>query len=75
MSTQRKPGPVPKGVRATFSMRMPPEHKAMYEQLAREAGLPLCDYLTAVLAKVHELPEPEYVHRKSRQKEQLPMSA
>lgn len=58
---RRKPGPAPKGHRDPFTVRVPTEHKPIYEQQARNAGLPLGDYVALVLAHAHQLPEPAYI--------------
>jgi len=61
-----KPGPVPKGARAQFTIRVPEEHMEIYRQRADEAGLPVGDYIAVALAHRHGLPTPEYVHRRRR---------
>lgn len=67
-------GPTPKGDREQFTIRLPRTHLEMYRERARDAGLPLGDYLATQLAVAHELGEPEYVTR-SRDQEELPISA
>lgn len=71
-----KPGPKPKGVRSAVTCRVPVEHRDVYEQRAEQAGLPLGDYVMLCLAKLHELDEPEYIHReRNRYQEALPIGA
>ncbi len=62
----RKPGTRPRGDRSAITVRVPTEHARVYEQSARDAGYAsLSDYLGALLAREHRLPEPEYIHRPS----------
>lgn len=64
---RNKPGTVPKGNRAPITIRVPPEHKQLYDQLAKEGGYDgTCDYICAQLAALHELEVPDYVHRQRR---------
>jgi hypothetical protein len=55
-------------------VRVPKPHHAIYEQAAKEAGIPLGDYVALSLARFHELDEPEYIHRDRNQAE-LPLPA
>jgi hypothetical protein len=55
-------------------VRVPRTHHAIYERAAAEAGMPLGDYVALMLARAHELDEPEYVHRRRDQRE-LPLGA
>lgn len=74
LSGRRKPGPVPKGDRSQFTIRVPADHRPVLEKAAKEAGLPLGDYVAVVLAAKHDLPIPAYVNRDKGQ-EALPISA
>lgn len=75
VSIRRKPGPVPKGIRAQFTLRLPKDQLEIYKQAADDAGLALGDYIAERLARVHELPVPEYVYRqRGRPDRQLPMA-
>lgn len=74
MSGRRKPGPQPKGDRSAFTVRIPKDHRPVVEQAARDAGMSLGDYVAVVLAKQHNLPEPEYTTRNKAQ-EALPIGA
>ncbi|HEX2805234.1 MAG TPA: hypothetical protein VHN80_03590 [Kineosporiaceae bacterium] len=48
----------------------------LYEQAAATAGLPLSDYVAIVLARAHELDEPDYVQReRDRHQVELPLGA
>lgn len=59
---RRKPGPPPKGDRSHLTLRLPKEHRAVYEFSAADGGYGnLNDYLTAVLATLHQLPMPDYI--------------
>jgi hypothetical protein len=60
---RRKPGPVPKGNRSPVYARVPVEHRAVYEREAEALGLALGDYAALVLARYHDLPEPDYIER------------
>lgn len=62
-----KPGPVPKGDREPFTARYPTDHLAIYKARAVAAGLPVGDYLAAMLASAHGLEEPSYLHRNPNQ--------
>jgi hypothetical protein len=55
-------------------VRVPRDHRVVYEQAARSAGIPLGDYIALSLAQAHELAEPDYVHRNTGQ-EELPLPA
>ena len=55
-------------------VRVPRTHRAVYEELAERAGLPLGDYVAMLLAQAHELDEPEYLSWSRRQSE-LPLGA
>lgn len=71
---RRKSGPVPKGDRSQFTLRVPTRHRGVYEEAAREAGYAnLSDYLAARLAEVHGLDIPSYVNRRNRA-EELPLA-
>ena len=57
-----KPGPRQKGTRSCISLRIPAEHRLVYEHMQVEGGYQsLNDYLTAVLADLHQLPTPQYI--------------
>lgn len=58
-------GPVPKGDRDQFTFKLPKTHLEFYRDRAREAGLPLGDYLATRLAADHELGELGYAGRAS----------
>lgn len=51
-------------------MRVPRAHYAVYEEQARRHGMSLSDYFGMLMARVHELDEPEYISR-NRQQETL----
>lgn len=73
-----KPGTVPKGERDPITIRVPPEHKVLYDRLAKEGGYDsLSDYICARMAALHDLEVPEYVHRRRKRSEQdaLPMAS
>ena len=72
MARGRKPGTRPKGERSAITVRVPIDHKAVYDEA--RGGMPLSDYLALVLARAHELAEPSYVHRNPNQQE-LPLGA
>jgi hypothetical protein len=67
-------GPRVKGDRTPMHVRVPRTHRAVYERLAKKAGLPLGDYVALRLAQAHDLDEPEYINR-SRQQLELPLGA
>lgn len=69
-----KRGRKPKGVREQIGVRVPVEQKALYEEAARAAGLPLGDYVAIILAQHHDLDLPSYLLENKNQ-EQLPISA
>ena len=64
----------PKGDREAMHVRVPKDHKRRYEQEATEAGLCVADYVAIVLARAHQLEEPDYLHR-SQNQEALPLGA
>src|SRR5659263_188951 len=69
-----KPGRKPKGDRSPMHVRIPRNHRVLYEQAAATAGLPLSDYVAIVLARAHELDEPDYVQReRDRHQVELPL--
>lgn len=70
-----RPGPDPKGDRSQITARMPRDHRAVYEQEAIKAGLPLGDYLALRLARAHGLDDPGYLVPKLRGMEALPLGA
>ena len=74
MARGRKPGTRPKGDRSAITVRVPFDHRDVYVQAAARSGMPLSDYVGAVLARAHELAEPAYVHRNKAQQE-LPLGA
>lgn len=62
-SQRRKPGPVPKGG-SRFPVRVPVEHRHVYEQAMRDEGFSsLSDYVAAQLARLHDLEVPAYAAR------------
>lgn len=69
-----KRGRKPKGVREQIGVRVPVDQKAFYEQAARDAGLPLGDYVAIILAEHHQLDIPSYL-TESKNQERLPISA
>lgn len=72
----RRPGTVPKGDRSAITVRVPRTHRGVYEQQAADVGLPLSDYIGLLLARVHQLEDPEYVHRRRDLNQvQLPLGA
>lgn len=56
-----------------FSIRLPRTHKEMYEQLVAREGLPMSDYVAAVLALAHGLDTPAFVRPNRPQDEELPL--
>jgi hypothetical protein len=56
---------------------MPRDHHQQYAALAEEAGLPLGDYIAQVLARAHDLPDPDYIERAGQPDAQqvLPLGA
>lgn len=65
-----------KGPRSAVMARMPVPHREVYEQEAAKAGLPLGDYVALCMARMHELNDPEYIHRDlQRNQEALPIGA
>lgn len=57
-----KPGPEKKGTRSCISLRIPAEHRLVYEHAQAAGGYQsLNDYLTAALADLHHLPTPGYI--------------
>lgn len=76
-SQRRKPGPVPKGG-SRFPVRVPVEHRLIYEQAMREEGFSsLSDYVAAQLARLHQLEVPAYTTRarESDGQEALPVAS
>lgn len=63
-----------KGDRIPTMSRLPRGHRAVYEAAARAADVPLGDYIALMLARAHELEEPEYIHR-NRDQAELPLGA
>jgi len=62
-SQRRKPGPAPKGG-SRFPVRVPVEHRHVYEQAMRDEGFSsLSDYVAAQLARLHDLEVPAYAAR------------
>ena len=61
MAEHAKRGRKPKGVRGPISAQVPVEHKGLYEDLAERMGIPLTDYVALVLARAHQLPDPDYI--------------
>lgn len=75
MTVGRDPrGRKPKGVREQITAKVPTDQKSIYENLAREAGLPLTDYIAVALAEHHGLPTPNYLST-NKDQEKLPISA
>lgn len=71
-----KPGRKPKGDRHPMLVRVPKEHHALYAAAAKQAGMPLGDFLAVVLAERFDLDVPSYVDRdKNRNQRELPISA
>ncbi len=56
-----RPGRDPKGDRAQITLRVPRTHRDVYEREAKQAGLPLCDYLALRLARAQGLEDPDYI--------------
>ena len=78
MSGPQKPGPgrPSKGVRATVVGKVHPEVAAAVRAGATEWDLPITEYVAAVLANVHGLPQyAPAMARGPRELEQLPLSA
>ncbi|RZK88261.1 MAG: hypothetical protein EOO66_18425 [Methylobacterium sp.] len=61
MAERRKPGPKPRGIRGPISARVPVDHKRLYEELAEHMGIPLTDYVALVMARAHDLGDPDYI--------------
>jgi hypothetical protein len=62
---RRRPGTPPKGDRAAITVRVPTAHHTVYERTARAQGYDsLSDYLGALLAELHGLQPPDYIHRR-----------
>ena len=61
MEEHRKRGRKPKGNRDAVSALVPVEHKALYERLAEQMGIPLTDYVALYMARAHNLPDPDYI--------------
>jgi predicted HicB family RNase H-like nuclease len=59
----KKPGPVPRGPRSQFTLRLPPGHRALYKAHADAEGISLADYITRALAEMHDLDLPAYLQR------------
>ncbi len=57
-----KPGTRPKGGHRV-TVRVSRQHLERYTAEAKDAGMPLSDYLASELAKAHKLDEPEWFHR------------
>jgi hypothetical protein len=74
MEKRSKGGRRPKGVRSQITCRVPADHKPVLEDAAREAGLPLSDYVAVVLAEKHNLSMPSYTEENKLQ-QRLPLSA
>jgi len=71
-----QPGPKPKGDRSPMHVRVPRTHREIYEQGAAKAGMPLGDYIALMLARAHQLDDPDYVHRQhDRAQVELPLGA
>lgn len=58
---RKKPGTRPKGARGAITVRVPAEQKAVYEEAAKQAGLPAGDYIALVMAERHGLALPAYI--------------
>lgn len=63
----------PKGDREPMHVRVPRDHKRLYEQEAAKAGLFVGDYIAVMLARAHDLPEPDYLPQ--LHEERLPLGA
>ena len=70
----RRPGPDPKGDRSQITLRLPRTHRTVYEHAAKQAGLPLGDYLALRLARAQGLDDPDYIALKLTD-EALPLGA
>lgn len=71
-----RPGPDPKGTRKQHTVRFPAEQYSTYEQLAREAGMPLGDYIVLHMAMAHDLRIPPWLRRKDHgEQEELQLGA
>lgn len=57
-----KPGNPGKGERAAITVRVPREHKERYTAEAQRLGLPVSDYLSLLVARAHNLPDPAHLH-------------
>lgn len=58
---RRKPGRKPKGQRAQILVRTPTAQRPVFDEAAKQANLPLGDYVAVVLAIAHGLPIPDYI--------------
>lgn len=74
-SIKKRVGRKPKGDREAISCRVPSDHKPTYEDHAREAGMPLGDYVAVILAEHHGLPVPSYMRPANAEQGTLPISA
>ena len=52
-------------------MRLPADQFAVYKAEADQRGISLADYLTEELARGHGLPEPDYLHRRHDEQQQV----
>lgn len=74
-ATPHRRGRKAKGNRAAISAQVPADQKPLFEEAAREAGLPLTDYIALALARYHGFPDPDYLCPKDKQQVELPISA
>lgn len=56
-------------------VRVPRDHREIYEAEAAAAGMPLGDYVAVQLALAHELEEPAYVRGKDSGQPELAIPA
>lgn len=68
---RKRPGPEPKGVRRQLTVRLPIDQYEVYKGEADSRGMPMADYVAAVLARGHGLPEPAYLRRARRDDEDM----
>lgn len=58
-----RPGRKPRGERSAITVRLPVDHRSVYQNEADAQGLGLGDYIMLKLAESHDLEEPAYMQR------------
>jgi len=72
--TTRRGGRPSKGDRSAVLVRMPRELREQVEALAAGERLPLCDYLTRIIAEAHDYQPPAYCYPTVDQQGVLPIA-